>query len=51
VVVIPKDKVLGIGHFTASQYLLKDAKVLAAWHIWDVVVIYILYPFRPLTYQ
>jgi hypothetical protein len=50
VVIIPKEKIRGIGHFTTSQYLLEDAKVLAAWHIWDVVVIDILNPFRPLTY-
>jgi hypothetical protein len=50
VVIIPKQKVWGIGHFAASQYLLEDAKVLAAWHIWNGIVIDILYPFRLLTY-
>jgi hypothetical protein len=49
-VIIPKDKVFGIGHLTASKYFLKDAKVLAARHIWDVIVIDILYPFRPFAY-
>jgi hypothetical protein len=50
VVIIPKDKIGSIGHLAPSQYLLKDAEILAPWHIWDGVVIDIFYPFRPLTY-